>query len=239
MSVVTEANTSRPYAATVPGSPTTDTSVIVPIKAFRSAKARLAGRLDAESRSNLARMMAERVLAAAAPLPVAVVCDDDEVACWTREMGGEVIWTPGLDLDGSVTAGVDSLGRRGIARAIVAHADLPFATDLAGLLSEPADVVLVPDRHHDGTNVIVVPTGGGFRFSYGPGSFVAHREEARRLDLRVVVVESEHLGWDVDRPADLDPPAHLGPVPGGPSDRTSPRRTTPLSGSVPTTGPPA
>ena len=42
-------------------------------------------------------------------------------------------------------------------------------------------VVLVPDRHVDGTNVLVVPTAPGFRFAYGPGSFAAHQAEADRL----------------------------------------------------------
>jgi 2-phospho-L-lactate guanylyltransferase len=61
----------------------------------------------------------------------------------------------------------------------------------------------VPDRFRDGTNVIAVPAGGGFRFSYGPGSFERHRAEAARRDLPVVVVEDERLAADVDLPSDL------------------------------------
>jgi 2-phospho-L-lactate guanylyltransferase len=91
-------------------------------------------------------------------------------------------------------------------RAIVAHADLPLARDLGGLLTVGDGVVLVPDRHADGTNVAVVPTTAGFRFAYGPGSFARHRVEAERLGLDVAVVRDARLGWDVDRPADLDLP---------------------------------
>jgi 2-phospho-L-lactate guanylyltransferase len=70
----------------------------------------------------------------------------------------------------------------------------------------PQVVTLVPDRHGDGTNVVVLPAGCGFRFAYGPGSFARHRAEAARLGLAVEVVHDPHLGWDVDHPADLDLP---------------------------------
>ncbi|MBO0893955.1 MAG: hypothetical protein J2O39_06235, partial [Acidimicrobiales bacterium] len=49
--------------------------VLVPVKAFAHAKLRLAPALPPPEREALARRMGERVLAAAAPLPTAVVCD--------------------------------------------------------------------------------------------------------------------------------------------------------------------
>jgi 2-phospho-L-lactate guanylyltransferase len=61
----------------------------------------------------------------------------------------------------------------------------------------------VPDRHGDGSNVLAVPTGAGFSFSYGPGSFDAHRAEARRLELAFEVIDDPDLAWDVDGPDDL------------------------------------
>ncbi len=65
----------------------------------------------------------------------------------------------------------------------------------------------------DGSNVVCVPTGTGFRFHYGPGSFARHRAEAQRLGMRCRVVRDPELTWDVDVPADI--PAGLGPpVPG-------------------------
>ena len=56
--------------------------VVVPVKAFSQAKMRLAAVLRPEERAALARKMAEHVLAAAVPLPVVVVCDDEEVGDW-------------------------------------------------------------------------------------------------------------------------------------------------------------
>ena len=75
-------------------------------------------------------------------------------------------------------------------------------------------VTLVPDRYGNGTNVIALPTGAGFRFSYGPGSFARHRAEAERLGLPVRVLDLPDLAWDVDEPADMVPtpaPAHPAP----------------------------
>ncbi len=66
-----------------------------------------------------------------------------------------------------------------------------------------AGVTLVPDRGDDGTNVLCVPTGAGFRFHYGPGSYRHHRHEAERLGLPWRVVRYPDLTLDVDVPADI------------------------------------
>ena len=65
-------------------------AVIVPVKAFTVAKLRLAPTLDPATRSELARTMAALVLRAAGPLPVLVVCDDEEVRAWAERRGRTV-----------------------------------------------------------------------------------------------------------------------------------------------------
>lgn len=188
-----------------------DAVVVVPVKAFDRAKGRLADALGPAEREALARRLAATVLEASRPLPVAVVCDDDDVATWARDLGAAVVWTPGLGLNGAVDAAATRLAGAGVSRAVVAHADLPFASDLGRLAVAGADeVVLVPDRRRDGTNVASVPLGRGFGFRYGPASFGRHAEEAERLGLTVRVVDDEALAWDVDGPEDLAPPPHLG-----------------------------
>ncbi len=174
----------------------------MPVKAFADAKRRLGDALSATEREQLARAMATRVVGAAAPLPVAVVCDDPLVADWARGRGALVVWEPGRGLNGAVEAGVDHLGRMGARRVIVAHGDLPRAAGLADL-GPFAGITLVPDRHRDGTNVIELPVGCGFRFSYGPGSFARHRSECRRIGLPVRVLDVPALAHDVDWPTDL------------------------------------
>lgn len=181
-------------------------AIVVPVKAFHAAKLRLAPALSPEAREVLAREMASRVVRAAGDLPVTVVCDDPVVRSWALEVGAAVHWTPGLGLDGAVAAGVDVVTAAGAQRVVVAHADLPLATGLDHVVGR-SGVVLVPDRRHDGTNVIALPAGSGFRFAYGPGSFSRHHAEALRLGLPVEVVDDSVLAWDVDIPDDLELPS--------------------------------
>ncbi|HEX2038541.1 MAG TPA: 2-phospho-L-lactate guanylyltransferase [Acidimicrobiales bacterium] len=177
-------------------------AVLVPVKAFARAKLRLAPAMPAAQREALARSMAEVVLRAAAPLPTAVVCDDEDVAAWAAGHGVDVVWAPGLGLNGAVEAGVHHLAERGAAHVTVAHADLPLAEDLTWV-PDFDGITLVPDRRDDGTNVIGVPVDAGFRFSYGPGSFARHRATAEALSVPVRVVRDVQLAWDVDVPDDL------------------------------------
>jgi 2-phospho-L-lactate guanylyltransferase len=179
--------------------------VLVPIKAFTAAKARLGDALDAQERADLARELAATILAAADGLPVAVVCDDDDVEAFALERGAATVRQVEPGLNAAVSEGAEWAAGLGFERVLVAHADIPRAADLARIAHVGHDdiVVLVPDRHLDGTNVLVVPTRSGFEFAYGPGSFAAHQAEADRLGLEVVVVHDEALAWDVDTADDL------------------------------------
>jgi 2-phospho-L-lactate/phosphoenolpyruvate guanylyltransferase len=187
-------------------------AVLVPVKAFDQAKRRLHLAMSVTERAALSRAMADRVLAAARPLPVAVVCDDNEVAEWARSRRALVIWEPGRGLNGAVEAGVDHLAALGVTQVTVAHADLPRASDLTEVGVLPG-ITLVPDRYGNGTNVLALPTGAGFQFSYGPGSFARHRAEARRMGLPVHVLDRPDLAWDVDEPADVVPVMTVGQGP--------------------------
>lgn len=180
--------------------------MLIPVKAFHQAKGRLHLTMSGPDRAHLARAMADRVVRAAHPLPVAVVCDDNAVAQWARNLGALVVWEPGRGLNGAVEAGVDHLVANGATQVTVAHADLPRAHDLARV-GEATGITLVPDRYGNGTNVIALPAGTGFRFSYGPGSFARHRAEAERLGLPVRILDRPDLAYDIDEPGDVEPVA--------------------------------
>jgi 2-phospho-L-lactate guanylyltransferase len=195
-----------------PDSSRTDTSrrvdvragVVIPIRAFALGKARLADALDPATRAALARRWAERVVQASAPLPVVVVSSEIEVREWAEHLGVEVIPDPGT-LDAAASAGRDHLRAAGRTRAVIAHADLPYARRLERLARDGARpiVALVPCHRDDGTPVLSVPTAGEFRFAYGPASFRRHAAEARRLGLGLRVVRDRDLAFDVDVPDDL------------------------------------
>jgi 2-phospho-L-lactate/phosphoenolpyruvate guanylyltransferase len=199
-------------------------ALLVPLKSFTQAKARLAASLDDDARVALVQRLAARVLAAAGSLPTFVVCDDGGVADWSIGRGADALYAPGLGLNGAVSAGVELLGRLGYDLAVVAHADLPFVEGLERFGSD-GEITIAPDRRDDGTNVITLPTRVPFGFSYGPGSFARHRLEAERLGVRCTVIRDRRFATDVDVPDDL---AELGDTllapTGGTALKGEPRR---------------
>ena len=185
----------------------------MPVKAFTAAKGRLSVVLDRFARADLARWLAGRVVAAAGELPTFIACDDDEVATWADAHGVDVLWSPGLGLNGAVDAGRTTIAGKGFDHVVIAHSDLPLATDLAPLAVE-GSIVIVPDRRRDGTNVIAMPVHVELPAAYGGGSFLRHVAAARATGCRIEVRPDPGLSLDIDTPSDLAHPAlrrHLPP----------------------------
>jgi len=179
-------------------------AVVVPIKSFSAAKARLAEALSPERRAALARQCADTVLQAARPLPVFVVCDDDDVAVWAAGHAASVVKPPQPGLNAAVAAGRETAAAAGFERVLVVHSDLPRAESLASLDVDTHQVTLVPDRREDGTNALLLPASGVFDFHYGPGSFSAHQAEAAARGLTMRVVRRRDLELDIDTLDDLN-----------------------------------
>lgn len=178
-----------------------DLAVLLPVKDFRQAKARLAATVDPGDRAALARWMADRVVAAS-HCPVFVVCDSHEVSEWAESRGATVLWTPGIGLNAAASDGLTAIRDAGFDHVVVAHSDLPLAADITRVARADA-VTLVPDLRSDGTNVLALPASVDFHFAYGPGSFAAHLAETERLGLRSVVDRDERLAIDVDTSEDM------------------------------------
>ena len=171
--------------------------MLIPIKAFHVANGRLAGWLTDADRARLARSMAERVIAAADPLATFVACDDEAVAAWAESLGAQVLWGPGLGLNGAIDQGVDTIAGKGAEHVIISHGDLPLAEDLSPL-ARPGQIVLVPDHRRDGTNVLSRPCAATLPASYGAGSFGIHLAAALATGLPVTVRVDARLSIDID-----------------------------------------
>lgn len=199
-------------------------AVIVPVKRFRDAKARLAGALSDRGRADLARWMARRTLVALCARPQAdpvgseapeahalvtyVACDDPDVAEVARAAGAEVLLTAGLGLNGAIRAALATVARQGHRRATVVHADLAqpeYARDELAAMGATDQVVLVPDRRQTGTNALSLPlpAGASFPVAYGRGSFARHLKAANELGLPFATWPESPLADDLDLPADL------------------------------------
>ena len=174
----------------------------IPVKAFHQAKRRLGAALADAERVALVRAMATHVVSACAPLPVAVVCDDEEVARWAADLGAAVMWEPGQGLNGAVRAGVERLARAGAQWVTVAHGDLPRARGL-GTLPPFDGVTLVPDRRDDGTNVLRLPAGVRLPLRLRPGLVPGPPGRGGAPGLAVRVLRDPDLAYDVDWPADV------------------------------------
>ncbi len=216
-------------------------AVLIPVKAFARAKARLAPVLSAAERRGLARSLATAVVTAIKnhdeQLGIHIACDDDEVAEWAEASGVNILWGPGLGLNGAIDAGIASLAADGVERVAVTHADLTRPEQIGDLLGihlglhlglhrgldsddgpptfspehhRASSVVLVPDRHRDGTNIIIQPTQSPLPASYGPGSFRRHldlaMERTRLMSSGITVRYDPVLGLDIDTVEDLSHP---------------------------------
>lgn len=183
-----------------------DHGVVVPVRAFRLGNTRLAAGLDDDTRTALARELATRVADAAGDAPLVVVSSAEEVVEWAGARGATVVADPG-SLDAGARVGVAAVAGLGLARAVVAHADLPLATDFEAVVHDAGTpvAVLVPCHHDDGTPVLSVPTAAAstFAFAYGPGSFRRHVASARAAGLAVRVVRDHRLAADIDTVDDL------------------------------------
>ena len=143
-----------------------------PVAGSRRARARRAG-----------PRLASRVVRAARDLPVAIVCDDDEVAAWAAAVGAAVLWRPGVGLNGAVAAGVDALRPTTTTRSSwptpTSRTPRPHCR-CAGSPASPS----CPTATATAPTSSACPTDCGFRFAYGPGSFARHRAEVARVGPR-------------------------------------------------------
>lgn len=189
-------------------------ALVIPVRSFDHGKTRLADHFTPDQRSRLARAMAEIVVAPRADADTIVVCNDDSVAHWARSRAATVTISDTTGLNPSLTSTRDSVLRSTDADwIVVAHADLPLAGDIVGVIGEAIAtrplggdcVVIATDRRRDGTNVLAVSrrTFAQWEFMYGPGSLGAHTAQAERLGLRVIEIDHPGLAVDIDTHDDL------------------------------------
>lgn len=181
--------------------------ILIPCKGFARGKTRLAGVLTPDQRAQLCAALFLHTLgqALATGARVAVVSEDAEVARLARAQGALAVPDPGGGLNAALTEGASVLG--GDAPLMLLPVDLPGIT-AASLAALPLTkgVTLVPDRHNDGTNLMLLSPDArrNFRLAYGANSLVRHCRLARDLSLALLIWRDPVLALDLDTPADLD-----------------------------------
>jgi len=176
-------------------------AVVVPLKRFELAKGRLrkGGGLNTAA---IAEELARGVIASGAPRHVIVLSEDPGVSAFARALGAEVRETRAAGLNEAVQSAYQALHDR-FERIIVAHGDLSHPEGL-GVFDALSGITLFADRHGEGTNVLVLPTGLDFHFAYGPESLRRHVAESERLKVACRVILDSPWRFDVDEPSDLE-----------------------------------
>jgi 2-phospho-L-lactate/phosphoenolpyruvate guanylyltransferase len=98
---------------------------------------------------------------------------------------------------------------QGANSVLVLPADVPLVSpvDIEHLIylgRYPLSAVVVPDRHEDSSNALLLTPPGHIRPLFGPGSFQRNIRLAQQAGMRVMVHRSEHLGLDIDCPEDAE-----------------------------------
>jgi 2-phospho-L-lactate guanylyltransferase len=180
------------------------TVAILPVKSFGRAKQRLTGGFS--NRPELAAAMVADVLAALALVP-----ELDEVIVVTAQAGatgeGVVVVHDPVEAGQSAAAlrGIDTALQRGAERVLLVPGDCPTLDphEVSALLEHGEGVVIVPDRHGQGTNALVLTPPDVMEPSFGDGSFARHAARARAAGAGLKVADVRSLGLDVDTPDDL------------------------------------
>jgi 2-phospho-L-lactate/phosphoenolpyruvate guanylyltransferase len=190
-----------------------DVVAILPVKRFGAAKQRLSEALGAEARAALAESMVRDVLLALARVDAiertVVVTGEPRAAALASFLGAAVV-ADERDAGQSVAArlGIQHAEALGAGRALLVPGDCPALdpTEVQHLLAShqaSPGVAIVPDRHGDGTNALLLAPPGVVAPAFGPGSRARHEELVRAAGLEPVVEPVSSLAYDVDTAGDL------------------------------------
>jgi 2-phospho-L-lactate guanylyltransferase len=191
------------------------TVAILPVKSFGAAKQRLGSALGAGSRQALAQAMFSDVLASLRRVPglesVAVVTADPVAE--SAALGERVQVLRDTEQAGQSAAaliGIRHAQAHGFARVLLVPGDTPLLDpgEVAGLLRRGADdqlgAVIVPDRHGEGTNALLLSPPDAIAPAFGPGSRERHTAAAQAAGVACAVENVPTLALDVDTGQDLE-----------------------------------
>jgi 2-phospho-L-lactate guanylyltransferase len=173
---------------------------VIPLKRFDLAKERLRAS-NIASVTELAQRLATGVITSCAPRPTIILSESDEISEFAYALGCDVLRSDAMDLNEAVQRAYGALTSH-YEYLVIVHGDLRDPVGL-GSFEPNVGVTIVTDHHGEGTNVLALPTGLDFHFSYGENSASLHRREAERLDCPVIVVTDSPWRFDVDEPDDL------------------------------------
>lgn len=188
--------------------------VIVPHRGVNAGKSRLADALGDVARGMLNRWLLTRTLSAVSAWlgeaqRCVVVSPCEVTLALARKADAmalpEAVSTPGLNA--ALSQAAAHAAAHGAQRLLILPCDLPFL-DVAALqaLEEEAvtdsDVVIAPDRHHQGTNALLVDCAVR-EFAFGVDSYAKHLAQGDARGVRTVACVHAALAFDLDTADDF------------------------------------
>lgn len=185
---------------------------VVPLKEVAAAKQRLASVLTVAERQRLVEAMARDVVSAldrASSLDGVLIISRDPLAAElaTNPKIEVIEEADGGDLNDAINEALGHLCNKGAHKALVIPADIPLVSDkdIEALMANAGEgVCLSPAKGDEGTNALIFPLNSDFSVSYGPGSFLRHKNQAEQLGLPLKIIEESAFSLDVDRPEEFE-----------------------------------
>ncbi len=186
--------------------------VIVPHRGVNAGKSRLSAVLSDVARGKLNRWLLARTLGVVTQwlgdvhgAQRCIVVSPCEVTRALARKAGAVALPEQdatLDLNDALSQAAAYAAARGAQRLLVLPCDLP-RMDVAALQAleavpvAGADVVIAPDRHHAGTNALLV-NAGVREFAFGADSYARHLAQGNARGARTAACVHAALAFDLD-----------------------------------------
>ncbi len=187
---------------------------IVPVKPLRRGKSRLSSVLSEDERAELNSSLLSHTLEVLNQVKeisnTLVVSRDNSALTIAREMGAKTVQEDGSPHLNTALRRATVIAQVYASRGVlILPADLPLmqSSDIEELISlaeNPPVVVIAPDRHHSGTNALLLNPAGLLDYAFGPGSFQKHCEKAKKIGARLEICNLPSLELDLDLPEDLE-----------------------------------
>lgn len=186
------------------------TLAVVPVKSLREGKSRLTSALSPEERSTLTLSMLNHVLATiresgvissigiVSPNSAELQLPDDIAVIEQTRSGLNNHLEEGREW--AISNGADAL--------MIIFSDLPLLTpdDIRAITrmgKTKRTVVLAPDRHGGGTNIMLTHPVPLSTFAFGQGSYQKHSAQTLAQGCRIETYISDSTSLDIDTPDDL------------------------------------
>jgi 2-phospho-L-lactate guanylyltransferase len=188
-------------------------AAILPAKQFEQAKQRLAPAVQLGNRRALIESMFSDALLALRRVPsidqVLVVTSDPVASQIAGGHDAAVIEDTASSHSEAAQLGITAALELGATRALLVPGDCPLLDpiELEQLLTRPVperSVLIVPDRHGEGTNALLLTPPDVMPPSFGEGSRQRHTDLAVTHGAVPEVVGLPSLALDIDTPEDLE-----------------------------------